>query len=105
MKLPGWAAPQKLFKATVPNLQKYIGRKVKMPSGQSIVIQTIVGNRWKPQFYEINGEHLLGMLRFHAQMEKDTSITEEQFKQFEEMVIEAEKLPENKPEPKEVEIN
>lgn len=85
--------PKKLFKAKVPTLENFIGRTV-MIEGKPIVIQSIVGNRFKQTFYEINGEHLIGMLRFHAQMTGAKDITEEQFKAFEEMDIEAEKLPE-----------
>jgi hypothetical protein len=75
---------KKLFKAKVPDLSKYIGRKVSI-DGKKIKIETIVGNKAKPAFYEINGEHLIGMLRFHAQMLGDKSITEDQFIAFEKM--------------------
>jgi hypothetical protein len=77
--------------ATPPNLKQYIGRKVEI-DGQSILIETIVGNVWKPAFYEINGEHLIGILRFHAQMLGDKSITEEQFKAFEGIDFYVEKI-------------
>ncbi len=91
MKL--WDRPKKLFKARTPDLSQYKGRTVFI-EGKPVVIDTIVGNRFKPTFYEINGTHLLGMLRLHAQMCGDKSITEEQFKAFEQMEVEAEKLPE-----------
>ncbi len=80
------------FKAQVPNLQNFIGRTVKI-GDQIVKIETIVGSRVKPAFYEINGTHWIGMLRFHAQMEGDTSISEVTFKQFEEMEMEAEFKP------------
>lgn len=79
------------FKTQVPNTQAYIGRTVQI-EGKPVVIKTIVGNIQKPAFYEINGEHLIGMLRFHAQMEGDKSITEAQFQQFENMEMTAERV-------------
>lgn len=101
MKL--WGSPKKLFKAVVPDLQKFVGRTVVI-NDKPIVIETLRGNlgmslgteKAKPQFYEINGEHLMGMLRFHAQMENDKSITEQQFKDFENIEFEAEKHPDKK---------
>lgn len=83
---------KKLFKATTPDLAKYLGKTV-LIDGKSVKIEHICGNKFKQQFYEINGEHLIGMLRFHAQMMGDKSITEEQFKAFEEMDLHAEKMP------------
>ena len=86
----------------VPAPTDYIGRTVVI-DGKDVVIETITGNlgrslgrgdKMSPMFYEINGEHLMNMLRFHAQMEGATDITEEQFIAFEQMEIEAEKLPE-----------
>lgn len=88
-----WNKPKKLFKAKVPSLQDYVGETVLINGVGEVVIGTIVGNLTTPQFYEINGEHLIGMLRFHAQMEGDTSITEQQFIDFECMELDAEKLP------------
>ena len=90
--------PQFLFKTDkAPDLRQYIGRKVHIPGVEEpVTIKTIVGNIITPTYYEINGEHLIGMLRFHAQMLGDKSITEEEFKQFEEMVLEAERMPEKK---------
>lgn len=85
--------PKKLFKAKVPTLESYIGRTVKI-EGKPVKIESICGNRFKQTFYEINGTHLIGMLRFHAQMTGAKDITEEQFRAFEEMDLEAEKLPE-----------
>lgn len=92
--------PKKLFKAQIPELEDYIGRKV-IIDGKPIVIETMVGNigltlgrkpkDQRPQYYEINGKHRISMLRFHAQMEGATDITEEQFKQFEEMEFWSEK--------------
>lgn len=90
-------SPKKLFKATVPDMKNYVGKTVTI-DGKKVVIKTICGNRFKQTFYEINGEHLIGMLRFHAQMTGAKDITEDQFKQFEEMDVEAEKLP-TKPDP------
>lgn len=105
MSLKDWLAgrkKKKLFKTQVPDLDKFIGREVKIP-GQilPIVIEHICGNvglsvgreKPRPQFYEINGKYLIGMLRFHAQMEGDTSITEQEFEDFENMEFESEKLP------------
>lgn len=96
-----------LFTAKKPpeTLKKYVGRRVTIPGHYSkenedrwimpfkVKIESVVGNRFKPQFYEINGKYLVGMLRFHAEMLNDKSITEEQFKAFEEMEIEAVKNP------------
>ena len=86
------------FKATPPELKDYVGRTV-IIGGESVVIETIVGNmgmslrgdKPRPQFYEINGHHLIGMLRFHAQMTGAQDITEEQFQAFEDMEFHAEK--------------
>lgn len=101
-----WQKPQKLFKAVQPNLKEFIGKSVVIQdvamlegkrtvlSEKRVWITHICGNRFKQNFYEINGQHLISMLRFHAQMEGDRSITEDQFIQFEEMEITAEKLPE-----------
>ncbi len=89
-----WENPiKKLFKAKVPELSKFIGRSVLLPTGERITVEKIVGNRFNYTMYEINDTHLIGMLRFHAQMEGDKSITEEQFKAFEEMEMDAEKMP------------
>lgn len=62
-----------------------------------VKIETIVGNKFKPAYFEINGTHLIGMLRFFAQMTGAKDITEDQFQKFENMEISAEKLPENPP--------
>lgn len=86
---------KKLFKARVPKIEGYVGRTVVI-DGKPVKIKRICGNKFKPQFYEINGEHLIGMLRFHAQIEGAKDITEEQFKAFEEMDLSAEKIPEKK---------
>lgn len=104
MKL--WEAPKKLFTAQVPkDLEKYIGSTILIPefatvdgkrlkiSEERVRIQTICGNKFKQQFYEINGTHLIGMLRFHAQMEKAKDITEDEMCAFEEMELSAKKLP------------
>ncbi len=80
-----------LFKAQVPNLDNYIGAWVKLPEGPTVRIEKIVGSIPFPKFYEINEKHHIGMLRFHAQMEGAKDITEEQFRQFEEMEIGAKK--------------
>lgn len=103
--------PQLLFKATPPDLKKYIGKKVKIPERGEVVIETICGNigmtlgsdRPQPHYYEINGEHLLSMLRFHAQMTGASDITEDQFQAFEEMEFHAEKM-DPKKDMKEVEV-
>lgn len=84
--------PKFLFNATTPELKKYIGKKVKIPEVGTVHIETICGNLGRslrgdnkpnPMYYEINGQHLISMLRFHAQMERATDITEEQFRAFE----------------------
>jgi hypothetical protein len=77
--------------AKTPDLSKYIGSKVTI-NGEPVTIEKIVGNLTKPAFYEINSEHLIGMLRFHAQILGDHSITEEQFKAFEEIQFEVERV-------------
>jgi hypothetical protein len=85
--------PELLFSATTPKKKwekEFIGKTVVI-DGKKHEIRTIVGNRWKPQFYEINGKHCIGMLRFHAQMMGVKDISEEQFKQFEEMDMEADR--------------
>jgi hypothetical protein len=77
---------------TPQDLKQYVGKTVTI-EGKPIVIETIVGNIQTPAFFEINGEHLLGMLRFYAQINGDKSITEEQFKAFEEIQYHVEKVP------------
>ncbi len=97
--------PKMLFKAKVPTtLEKFIGKTVIVPSflnvsgkrekicDTQVKIEHIVGNRFTPQFYEINGKHLIGMLRFHAQMEGAKDLTEDQFQAFETMECHAEKM-------------
>lgn len=92
-----WDQPRRLFKAKVPELEQYIGKTVRVPGEPyPIEIENICGNRFKQAFYEINGKYLIGMLRFHAQMTGDTSITEQQFIDFENMDLYAEKLKEEK---------
>jgi hypothetical protein len=92
------------MKTTPPDLKSFIGKKVLIPGViEPVVIEYICGNlglslgsdKPRPQFYEINGEHLIGMLRFHAQMTGAKDITEEQFKAFEEMEFHAEKIPQS----------
>jgi hypothetical protein len=77
------------------SLSKFIGRTV-LIDGNPVVIKKIVGNIEKPQFFEINDEHLIGMLRFFAQMENDKSIKEETIRAFEEMDFHVERAPANK---------
>lgn len=86
---------KKLFKAQVPELNQFIGRTI-IIEGKPVTIHSVVGNATKRTFYEINGKHLMGMLRFHAMMEGDDSITEQEFRDFENMIVDAEKLPEKK---------
>jgi hypothetical protein len=76
------------FKVEVPDLTKFIGKTV-IIEGKEVVIKTIVGNMTQKAFYEINSEHLVNMLRFHAQMCGDHSITEQQFVDFENMEMES----------------
>lgn len=99
--------PKFLFKtASNPKLENYHGKIItvdrtatgKLPGPIKVIVKKITGNVFKPQFYEINNHYLIGMLRFHAQILHDTSITEEQFQAFEEMILEAEKMPDTKPE-------
>ncbi len=105
-----WDAPKLLFKANKPtDLSEYIGRTVVVPEfadldgkrtkmgEQRVIIKTICGNRWHRAFFEINGKHRIGMLRFYAQMNKDKSISEDEFHAFEDMTMEVEKLPEKEP--------
>ncbi len=92
---------KKLFKYKVPELEKFIGRTVDV-KGEKVKIKTVVGNVGmtlgraakdvRPQYLEINGKYLISMLRFFAQMEGATDITEEQFKQFEETEFWSEKM-------------
>lgn len=108
MKFTDWKNPFR-FKATVPTLSDYIGRTVNIPKVGAVKIDHICGNVGmtlgraakdvRPGFYEINGQHLIGMLRFHAQMTGARDITEQQFLDFENMEFDAEKLPEKKKEP------
>lgn len=90
------------FKAVVPELKDYIGKKVQIQGiKEPVVIEHICGNvgmtlgrgaeNIRPQYYEINGTHLISMLRFHAQMTGATDITEEQFQAFEAMEFHAER--------------
>lgn len=94
------------MKTTPPDLHTFIGRYVLIPGqDKPIMIAKLVGNvgktlgtdNPKPQYYEINDEYLISMLRFHAQMNGDKSITEDQFKAFEEMEFSAEKNPQEPP--------
>jgi hypothetical protein len=85
-----------LFKTKAPpDLKQYLGKKIRI-DGKKIKITSIVGNITKPAFYEINGEHLIGMLRFHAQMLGDKTITEEQFLEFEKIQYHVEKMEKEK---------
>ncbi len=110
--------PKQLFKAVMPgamgtkSLTEYVGRTVIVPEfievdgkktlleSHNVVIKTICGSLvpHTPHYYEINGEHLISALRFHAQMEKADDITEDQFLAFEEMKVEAEKIDKGKKE-------
>lgn len=103
---------KKLFTAKLPDLKKYLGKMVTVnrDTGEQVKIDTIVGNvgmtigrsndEVRPTFYEINGKYLVNMLRFHAEMEGDKSITEEQFQAFENMEFEAEKMDQSPERPK-----
>lgn len=92
--------PKKLFKYKIPDLNDYLGRTV-IINQKKITIKHIVGNigmmmgrrpeHQRPQYLEINGKYRLSMLRFFAQMNGATDITEEQFKQFEQMECWSEK--------------
>jgi len=96
---------QKLFKYEIPDLEQYIGRTVEI-KGQKMKIKTIVGNIGmtlgreakdrRPQYLEINGKYLISMLRFFAQMEGATDITEEQFREFEGIEFWSEKTDDEK---------
>jgi hypothetical protein len=89
--------PRLLFKTSAPpELHTYVGRMV-LIDGKPVKIESIVGNRITPTFYEINGEHLIGMLRFHAQMMGVNDITEDEFKAFEEMELRADRRVKPKP--------
>lgn len=109
--------PEFLFTAKAPsNLDKYIGRTVSIPEfmeidgkkvkvGETPVrIATICGNigmtlghaEARPTYYEINGQYLIGMLRFHAQMNRSNDFTEEDFQNFENMQFDAKKLSDDK---------
>jgi hypothetical protein len=88
-------------KAIVPDLKLYVGRVLTIPGEpKPIMIETVQGNlgmslgheNARPTFYEINGKYLIGMLRFHAQMCGDHSITEQQFLDFENMEMSAKKM-------------
>lgn len=80
------------MEAELPDLKSYIGRTVVI-KGRRVEIVSIKGNMglsmgremMRPQYLEINGQHLISMLRFFAQMNGATDITEEQFRAFEEM--------------------
>ena len=81
--------------ATPPDLRAYLGKTVVI-EGKPIVIEHLVGNMVTPKFLEVNGEHLIGMLRFFAQMTGAKDITEDQFLAFEEMDLHIEKMEEPK---------
>lgn len=72
----------------------------KDPIPKRVKIDHICGNLTKPHFYEINGKYLVNMLRFHAEMLGDKSITEDQFLAFEEMELEAEPIKKDQPKQK-----
>lgn len=90
------------FQAEVPKLHEYIGRYVTVKGVGKVMIGSIVGNvglslrddRPRPMFYEINGRYLVSMLRFHAEMEGASDITEEQFRDFENMGVAIERTQE-----------
>lgn len=102
--------PKLLFKADKPdNPQKYVGKNIVIPeflelpgegrvkiSEKKVVIQSICGNKFKPNYFEINGQYLISMLRFYAQINNAKDITEDDFRAFEEMELTAEKLPNEK---------
>lgn len=77
----------KVVEMEVPDendIRQFIGRKVNI-DGKTVKIETICGNKITPQFFEINGQYLIGMLRFFAQMNGDKSISEKEFQEFESM--------------------
>jgi hypothetical protein len=83
-------------RAEPPDLWKLIGKTVNI-EGKPVKITSIVTNMNKPNFYEINGTYLMSILRFHAQMLGDKSITEEEFLDWENMQLEIEQIAEVPP--------
>lgn len=106
MKL--WDAPKKLFAAKTPkdgDILQHIGKTIVIPtfatlegqkikvSEERVKIETICMNKFQQQFFEINGTHLIGALRFFCQVGNVKDVTEDQMRAFEEMELSAERLP------------
>lgn len=77
-------------KVTAPNLKKYKGESV-LIDGERVFIKSIVGNKTKPGFYEINGKYLINMLRLHAQLENE-EYDDEDYEFFETLECEIEQV-------------
>lgn len=77
-------------------LDTFIGKTLILKDGTEVKVETIVGNRWTPNFFEVNGKHLIGMLRAYKQLYKDSSITEDQLTEFEKIEHYVEKVPEKR---------
>lgn len=90
---------QKHFKMQVDDigkldehLKQFIGLPVKVMSGERVYIDHIVGNKFKPQRYVINGRYDIVILEFYRQMLKDRSITDEDVALFDQMEHSVEEL-------------
>lgn len=80
--------PKLLFKTQPSYLEDYIGRTVVI---DKVIhkIETIKPRFQNPKYFNINGNNPISALRFFAQMNGDKSITEDQFRKFEAMDVDA----------------
>lgn len=93
---------------TNKDLEKYIGRTVKVMTGELVQIERIVPSFIKETRYEINGKYHIVMLDFYKQVNGDASITQKQIDAFDEIQFEVKQeskkrdvLSYSKPAPKE----
>lgn len=73
-------------------MKKYLGRAVRVMTGEIVTIKTIQASLVKPTRFEINGEHHVVMLDFFKQMNNDHSITQEQINEFDNIEAHVERM-------------
>lgn len=87
--------PLKYFKVRKPKqdeLLQYIGKKIHTMEGETVTIETIVRSNPFPTRFEINHKYFVVILDFYRQMIKNTGITDDQVKAFDEMEHYVEKI-------------
>lgn len=89
-KFLGWSKPKNLFTYEIPNTEEFIGLTVTI-GNERVKIKKIEGMKFQPKFYLINNKYEMNILRFFAQMNHCKDITEQQFRDFEEMDVSADK--------------